>query len=158
MASALSSSRLQSPEDLRKLRKSMGWQAPGYEDRVQRGITPLIGLRPGEFVYFTAYALAGLVPPFSSFFFTLLEAYGLQLQHLSPHSITLVAVFMHLHELYVGVRPLVHLFRLYHVLRSTGRDAGPISIYNFQHRVNGHAPYIAAVTPASGTTGGRTEW
>jgi hypothetical protein len=33
--------------------------------------------QPGDFVYFSVYALAGLVPPFSSFFLVLLEHYGL---------------------------------------------------------------------------------
>jgi hypothetical protein len=60
-------------------------------------------LRLSEFMYFTAYALAGLVLSFSSFFFMLLETYGLQLQHLSPYSITLVVVFVHLYEMYIGV-------------------------------------------------------
>jgi hypothetical protein len=35
-------------------------------------------MRPGDFVFFTAYVLAGLVPPLS-FFLTLLEYYELQL-------------------------------------------------------------------------------
>jgi hypothetical protein len=87
-------------------------------------------MRPVEFVYFSAYTLAGLVFPFSSFF-TLLETYGLQLQHMLPHSITLVVIFMHLCEMYIGVWPLVHLFRLYHVLCSAGRDAEPIGGFYF---------------------------
>jgi hypothetical protein len=66
--------------------------------------------QPGNFVYFLAYALAGLVPPFSSFFLVLLEHCGLQLQHLSPHSIMLVVIFTHFREIFVGVRPLVRLF------------------------------------------------
>jgi hypothetical protein len=78
MASALSSSRLRSPEDLRKLRKSISWQSHGYEDKVWCGIASLTGLRPDEFMYFTAYALARLVLPFSSFFM-LLETNGLEL-------------------------------------------------------------------------------
>jgi hypothetical protein len=61
----------------------------------------LDGLWSGEFIFFTSYALSGLVLSFSSF--TLLEIYGLQLHHLSPHSITLVAIFVHLYEMYVGV-------------------------------------------------------
>jgi hypothetical protein len=81
-------------------------------------------LRHGEFVYFATYALAGLVLPFSSFFFTLLETYGLC-------SVTLVAVFMHLCDMYVGVWPSVCPFRLYHVLCSIGRDVGPIDSYYF---------------------------
>jgi hypothetical protein len=35
-----------------------------------------------EFIFFTPYTLARLVLPFSSFFFMLLEWYGLQLHHL----------------------------------------------------------------------------
>jgi hypothetical protein len=47
-------------------------------------------MRSGDFVFFVAYALARLVPPLSSFFLTLLEYYGLQLQHLSPNFVVLV--------------------------------------------------------------------
>jgi hypothetical protein len=32
-----------------------------------------------------------------------LQTYGLQLHHLSSHSIMLVAIFIHLCEMYVGV-------------------------------------------------------
>jgi hypothetical protein len=34
-------------------------------------------MRPGDFVFLMACALAGLVPPLSSFFLMLLEYYGL---------------------------------------------------------------------------------
>jgi hypothetical protein len=34
-------------------------------------------MKSGDFVFFAAYALVGLVSPQSSFFFTLLEYYGL---------------------------------------------------------------------------------
>jgi hypothetical protein len=57
---------------------------------------------PGDFVYFSSYALLGLVSPLSSFLM-LLEHYWLQLQHLSPHSITPVAIFVHFCEMFVGV-------------------------------------------------------
>ncbi len=49
--------------------------------------------QPSDLVYFSAYALAGLVPSLSSSL-VLLEHYGLQLQHLSLHSITLVVIFV----------------------------------------------------------------
>jgi hypothetical protein len=58
-------------------------------------------MRLDEFIYFASYALSGLVLMFSSFLFMLLEHYGLQLQHLSLHSITVVAIFVHLCEMYV---------------------------------------------------------
>jgi hypothetical protein len=50
------------------------------------------------------------VPPFSSFFLVLLEHYWLQLQHPLPHSITLVAIFAHFYEMFMGVRSSVRLF------------------------------------------------
>jgi hypothetical protein len=59
-------------------------------------------MRLGDFVFFVAYALAGLVPPLSSFLM-LLEYYGLQLHHLSPNSIAPVVIFVHLCEMFVGV-------------------------------------------------------
>jgi hypothetical protein len=67
-------------------------------------------LQPSEFIFFTSYALAGLVLPFSSFFFMLQEPYDLQSHHLSPHSITLVAIFIHLCEMYVGKWSSMRLF------------------------------------------------
>jgi hypothetical protein len=60
----------------------------------------LTGMRGGDFVYFSVYALSRLFLSFSSFFFMLLEHYGLQLHHLLLHSITLVAIFVHLCEMY----------------------------------------------------------
>jgi hypothetical protein len=87
---------------------------------------PFDGLRSSEFIFFTSYALSRLVLPFSSFFFTLLETYDLQLHHLSPHSIALVAIFVHLYEIYVGVQPSVRLFQLFHVLRYSRKRVSPI--------------------------------
>jgi hypothetical protein len=103
-------------------------------------------LQSDEFIFFTVYALSRLVLPFSSFFFTLLEWYGLQLHHMLLHSIMLVVIFIHLYEMYVGVQPSVHLFRLFHVVRSSGKRASPIGSYYFQHRTMGPAVYITALT------------
>jgi hypothetical protein len=44
-----------------------------------RGTFLLINLQPGEFVFFSCYATAGLMLLVSSFLFTLLEFYGIQL-------------------------------------------------------------------------------
>jgi hypothetical protein len=86
---------------------------------MRRGMLSLA--HPGNFIYFSLYALAGLVPPLSSFFQVMLEHYGLQLQHLSPHSITLVAIFAHFCEMFMGVRPSVRLFQCFHVLRPVNK-------------------------------------
>jgi hypothetical protein len=96
MASSLSSSRLQTESNLTKLRRLLGWQSLGFDGKMRRGIAPPANLRPDEFVYFSSYALSGLVLLFSSFFFTLLESYSLQLHHLSSHYIMLVVIFIHL--------------------------------------------------------------
>jgi hypothetical protein len=103
-------------------------------------------MRPGDFIFFVAYALAGLVPPLSSFFLTLLEYYGLQLQHLSPNSIALVAIFVHLYEMYVGVQPSVRLFWRFFVLKALSPRMPLIGGYYFQHRTPGHASYIVPVS------------
>jgi hypothetical protein len=101
----------------------------------------------GDFIFFAAYPLAGLVPPPSSFFLTLLEYYGLQLQHLSPNSITLVTIFVHFCEMYVGVRPSVRLFWRFFMLKAASPRPPLIGGYYFQHWAQGHVRYIALVSP-----------
>jgi hypothetical protein len=49
--------------------------------------------------------------------------------------------------MYVGVRPSVCLFRLFHVLCSFAERASPLYGYYFQHRSRGSAVYITALTP-----------
>jgi hypothetical protein len=75
--------------------------------------------------------LVGLVLLLSSFFLVLLEHYGLQLQHLSPHSITLVVVFTHFYEMFVGMQPSVRLFRWFHVLHLVNKQPSHLGGYYF---------------------------
>jgi hypothetical protein len=147
IAVELPPSRFKMTGSLASLRRLMGWQAPDLACKVKSGAASLANMRPGDFVFFTAYALAGLVPPLSSFFLTLLEYYGLQLQHLSPNSIALVAIFVHLYELYVGVWPSVRLFRRFFVLKAVGTRPPLIGGHYFQCRTSGHARYIAPISP-----------
>jgi hypothetical protein len=86
-----------------------------YDDWVRCGAFPLINLQTGELV-FSCYTAVGLMPSISSFLLTLLEFYGLQLHHLSPHSLVLVAIFVHFYEMFICVRPSVTLFKLFHML------------------------------------------
>jgi hypothetical protein len=110
MAAELPPSQFKTTGSLATLLRLMGWQAPGLASKLKNGAALLANMRLGDFVFFAAYSLAGLVPPLPSFL-TLLEYYILQLQHLSPNPIALVAIFVHLCEMYVGVRPSVRLFR-----------------------------------------------
>jgi hypothetical protein len=125
MASTLPSSRFHWEDDLRKLRKVIGWQSPGFNGKLRCRIMSLSGMWSSNFVYFSTNTLFDLMLLFSSFFLTLLEHYGLQLQHLSPHSIMLVAIFVHLYEMYVCKRPSVCLFCCFHMLRFARRSSTP---------------------------------
>nr|BAD01762.1 hypothetical protein [Oryza sativa Japonica Group] len=66
---------------------------------------------PGRFVFFLPFAMAGLVPPFSSFFMDVLEFYDLQMAHLTPNAVMTLAIFAHLCEMFIGVRLSLRLFR-----------------------------------------------
>jgi hypothetical protein len=77
MAAELPPSRFKMMCSLASLWRLMGWQVPGLTCKVKSGAASLANMRPGDFIFFVAYALAGLVPPLSSLFLTLLEYYGL---------------------------------------------------------------------------------
>jgi hypothetical protein len=148
MAAELPPSRFKTMGSLASLRRLMGWQVPDLAPKPNHGATSLANMRSGDFVFFAAYALVGLVPPLSFFFLTLLEYYGLQLQHLSPNSIAWVTIFIHLCEMFMGVLPSVRLFRRFFVLKAASQRPPLISGYYFQRRTQGHAHYIAPVSPA----------
>jgi hypothetical protein len=102
----------------------------------------------GVFVLFNSYVMCGLVPPISSFFLLLLEEFGLQLQHLTPHSILLMAVFAHFMEMFVGVHPCVAIFRHFYALVELGRSKREIGAYYFQLRQGTPGSYISAFSSA----------
>ena len=60
---------------------------------------------------FVSTITAGLVPPFSEFFFSVLRHYKLQALHLHPNSVLLLAIFAYYCEAHVGVQPSVALLR-----------------------------------------------
>jgi hypothetical protein len=110
----------------------MGCQAPGLAPKLKHGVTSLANMGPRDFIFFAVYALAGLVPPPSSFFLKLLEYYGIQLQHLSPNSIMLVVIIVHFCEMFMGVRPSVWLFWRFFVIKATSQHSPLIGSYYFQ--------------------------
>jgi hypothetical protein len=79
--------RFQSEEALNLVLGLLGWNVPGLAGRIRAGATLLGDLAAGEFVLFTSYISCRLTLPISPFFLLLLEEFGLQLQHLTPHSI-----------------------------------------------------------------------
>ena len=66
--------------------------------------------------FFMNTIIAGLVPPFSEFFYAVLRHYRLQDLHLHPNSILLLSIFAYYCEAHVGVMPsvalLCHFFSL----------------------------------------------
>jgi hypothetical protein len=54
-----------------------------------------------------------------------------------------VAIFIHLREMYVGVR----LFRRFFVLKAVSPRSPLIGGYYFQRRTSGHARYIMLISP-----------
>nr|CAJ86407.1 OSIGBa0125M19.10 [Oryza sativa] len=72
----------------------------------------------GRSVFFLPFAMAGLVPPFSSFFMDVLEFYDLQMAHLTPNAVMTLAIFAHLCEMFIGVRPSLQLFRWFFTVQS----------------------------------------
>jgi len=97
-------------------------------------------------VLFISHISTGLGLPISSFFLLLLEDFGLQLQHLTPHSILMTSIFFHLCEMFVGVRPCVILFRHFFVLVKSGKHKDEVGAYYFQTRSDLRTPYIPGLT------------
>ena len=99
----------------------------------EHGVTELrtAGSRLADTFYplFLHTLYAGLVPPFSDFLLAILEVYQIQLLHLHPNSILILAIFAHLCEAYIGIRPSVALFRSFYALRRTaaGERLGCVS-------------------------------
>jgi hypothetical protein len=78
----------------------------------------------------------------SPFFLLLLEEFGLQLQHVTPHSILQAAIFVHLCKMFVGVAPYTSLFRYFFVLVRSGKTRDHIGVYYFQTRPDPAVVYI----------------
>jgi hypothetical protein len=102
------------------------------------GVQGLVAMRhcsslepPARGVLFAYYVVVGLVPPVSPFLLRVLEFYGVQLQHLSPHSFILVAIFIHFYGMFIGVRPSIPIFRLFHMLHWAGKGTNLIGTYYF---------------------------
>jgi hypothetical protein len=133
-------------DDPNQVRRLLGWQARKFNGWMWCRTLTLSGLQPSELVFFTSNALAGLTLPVSSFLFTLLEFYGLQLQHLSLQPLALVAIFVHFCKLFAYVWLSVQLFWLFHVMWSSRRRRTQLSTYYFQLTAKGLTTYITSLS------------
>jgi hypothetical protein len=142
MASLVHPERFQSEEALNLVRHLLRWSAPAFTGRIRTGTTPLGNLTVREFVLFVSYLSCGLVQPISPFFLLLLEELGLQLQHLTPHSILQAAIFAHFCEMFMGVAPCTSLFRHFFMLVKSGKAKDHLGAYYFQTRSDSAVAYI----------------
>jgi hypothetical protein len=143
MASLGHLDRFQFEAALNLVRGLLGWSAPGLAERIRTSVALLGDLAAEEFVLFVSYISCGLVLPISPFFLLLLEEFGLQLQHLTPHSILQAAIFIHLCEMFVGVAPCTSLFHHFFVLVKSGKARDHLGAYYFQTRLDSAVAYIS---------------
>ena len=54
-----------------------------------------------------------MAPPFSPFMMAFIEEFAIHLVHLTPNAFLMLALFVHACEMFVGVQPLVELFRYF---------------------------------------------
>jgi hypothetical protein len=127
------------------VRHLLRWSAPAFAGRIRAGSTPLGDLTAGEFVLFVSYLSCRLALLISPFFLLLLEEFRLQLQHLTPHSILQVAIFVHLFEMFVGVVACTSLFCQFFVLVRSGKGKDHLGAYYFQTRSYPTVAYIATL-------------
>ena len=69
--------------------------------------------------FFMSSIAAGLVRPFSDFFYEVLDHFVLQALHLHPNSILLLSIFAYYCEAYLGSMPFVALLRHFLFLRAS---------------------------------------
>lgn len=63
-----------------------------------------------KLVFFLSFAMAWRIPSFSSFFYDIVDFYGFQMVHLTSNAVMTLAIFAHLCEMFIGVRPCLRLF------------------------------------------------
>src|SRR3954464_9757987 len=66
---------------------------------------------PTGYPFFAVFFYCGLCPPYSEFFCDIMYTYNIHLLDFTPNAVLTMAVFAHLCENFVGVRPNVALFR-----------------------------------------------
>ncbi len=62
-------------------------------------------------MHLLSFAMVGLILPFSRFFHEVLDFYKIHALHLAPNVVMTLAIFAHLCEMFVGVRPTMRLFQ-----------------------------------------------
>ena len=108
--SKMSESAVQELENLGLLQTQgvIQWRAGEGEDYPMEGTLATVVFRD-----FVERGLALLV---SEFLYALLQFWGIQLHHLTPHSILYLSIFTHLCEAFLGILPHFHLIQHFFIL------------------------------------------
>jgi hypothetical protein len=109
-----------------------------------------------ETVVFIAHIERRFGVPVGDFLRGLLQFYQIQLVHLAPNSITIIATFLHLCEALLGITPHFHLWRHFFELKKTGKGV-VIGSISFMLRHNMKSEYIN-LTLTDNTTGWKQGW
>jgi hypothetical protein len=104
-----------------------------------------------ETVVFIAHIERGFGVPAGDFLRGLLQFYRIELAHLVPNSITIIATFIHLCEAFLGITPHFHLWCHFFELKKTGKGVVVGSV-SFMLRRNMKSKYIDLALPDN-TTG-----
>jgi hypothetical protein len=110
----------------------------------------------GEMVVFIAHIERGFSVPAGDFLRGLLQFYRIELVHLAPNSIRIIATFIHLCEAYLGIATHFHLWRHFFELKKTGKGVVVGSV-SFMLRCNMKLEYIDMALPDN-TTGWKQGW
>jgi hypothetical protein len=123
-------SRVKSNHELQTVREMVGSKKSEWgATRIWHGRTPLETLPAMAQPFFLFSIFAGMVPPFFPFLLAILETYGIQVIHLHPKSVALLAVFAYTCEAWIGIKPSVSYFCHLFSLRPSGlnQSSGCIS-------------------------------
>jgi hypothetical protein len=107
-------------------------------------------------VFFIAHIERGFGIPAGDFLRGLLQFYRIELMHLAPNSITIIATFIYLCEAFLGITPHFHLKRHFFELKKTDKGVVVGSV-RFMLRRNMKPEYIDLALPDN-TTGWKQGW
>jgi hypothetical protein len=110
-----------------------------------------------EQVVFASFFERDFNLPVGDFFRGLLYYYRLELVHLVPNSTTVVSIFIHFCEAYLGIPPHFLLWRYFFCVKSTGKRSGPVGAVMFNLRSGLKVEWIDSDL-RDNTAGWRSEW
>jgi hypothetical protein len=110
-----------------------------------------------EQVVFGSFFERGFNIPTRDFFPGLLFYYKLELVHLVPNSITVVSMFIHFCEAYLGISPHFLLWRHLFCVKTTGKRAGVVGAVMFCLSSGLKSEWIDTDLPDN-TAGWRSDW